>query len=327
MTPMEQPDEKTIPRRWRREGLFYYPLGLYFRETFGEAVRKVSVDAGFSCPNIDGTVGRGGCLFCDNLSFSPSRRQGLGDIDAQMDEGIRRISARYGTRKFIAYFQPSTNTYAPVERLAALYRRAVSHPQMVGLAIGTRPDALPDDVLDLIAEIGKKTWVSLEIGLQSAKDETLRFLNRGHDFAAFADAADRAQRRGIRLGVHLILGLPGETSDDLLRTARLVAAMNLHSLKLHNLYVVKRTPLADLFFKGEIQLPSCGDYAKMVVDFLEIFSPQTVIERLAGDAPRDFLIAPPWSGEKMTVRNAVEAEFRRRGTWQGRYFQREGERE
>ena len=305
---------------WRCKGHFYYPLGLYFRETFGEPVRKVSVDAGFSCPNVDGTVGTGGCVFCDNRSFSPSRRLGLPEIEDQIAEGIRRISARYKTRKFIAYFQPSTNTYAPPERLAVLYRRALAHPSVVGIAIGTRPDALPDTVLDVIAELANETWLSLEIGLQTAKDETLRFLHRGHDFASFADAVARAQKRGIRLGTHLILGLPGETDDDLLRTVRLTAAMNLHSVKLHNLYDEKNTPLAELYVKGAVTLPTCTDYARMVVDVLERFSPTTVIERIAGDAPVDFLIAPPWSGEKSTVRSGVEAEFRRRRTWQGRIF-------
>ena len=305
---------------WRQKGFCYYPLSLYFQETFGSPVRKVSVDAGFSCPNVDGTIGRGGCIFCDNRSFSPSRRLNLPKISDQIREGITRMSARYKTSKYIAYFQPSTNTYAPAGRLESLYREALAEPGIVGLAIGTRPDALTDEVLDLIAELGKETWVSLELGVQTACNSSLDFLNRGHHFDAVTDAAVRAKSRGIRLGAHFILGIPGESRDEILRTARLTASLGFHSIKLHNLYVVANTPLADLYATGKITLIDRNEYISSVVDFLEIFPPDVVVERLAGDAPREFLIAPRWSAEKGRVKECIEEEFRRRGTFQGVKF-------
>lgn len=305
---------------WRQQGFYYYPLSLYFQETFGSPVRKVSVDAGFSCPNVDGTIGRGGCIFCDNRSFSPSRRLNLPRISDQIREGITRMSARYKTSKYIAYFQPSTNTYAPADRLESLYREALAEPGIVGLAIGTRPDTLSDEVLDLIAELGRETWISLELGVQTACDASLDFLNRGHHFAAVTDAAARARARGIRLGAHFILGIPGEPRDETLRTARLAASLGFHSIKLHNLYVVADTPLAELYAAGKITLIDRDEYIHSVVDFLEFFPPDVVVERLAGDAPREFLVAPLWSGEKGRVKESVEMEFRRRGTFQGAKF-------
>ena len=301
----------------------YYRLSDYFRTVFGEPVRKVSVDAHFSCPNIDGTLGRGGCIFCNNRSFSPARRRELPTVTEQLNDGVARLSARYGTQKFIAYFQPSTNTYAPVERLAELYGEALKQEKIVGLAIGTRPDSLPEETLDLLAEISRKTWLSLEIGIQTIHDSSLKFLNRGHDFAAIDDAIQRARRRRLRLAAHIILGLPNETADDQIATADYIAAQNFHSVKLHNLYVVQNTPLARMWTEGKITLPTLEEYAERAVDFLERLSPQTVIERLAGDAPRAFLLAPEWSGRKNAAQTAVLAEFRRRGSFQGRLFSAE----
>lgn len=306
---------------WKQRGEYYFPLSLYLRETFGEPVRKISVDAGFSCPNVDGTVGHGGCIFCDNRSFSPARRMNLPDIDAQIQESARRMEARYKTQKYIAYFQPSTNTYAPAEKLEKLYRRALTHPNIVGIAIGTRPDSVPDDVLDLIANLSRETWVSLEFGVQTACEHSLRFLNRGHSFESFQDAMARSQKRGIRTGAHFILGIPGETIEDIRRTARLTATMGIHSIKLHNLYVVRETPLAALYEAGKAKLWPREDYVSAVADFLELYPPETVIERLAGDAPRDFLIAPDWSAVKANIKDSVIEEFKRRGTCQGAKFQ------
>lgn len=306
---------------WRQQGAHYFSLAEYFRGEFGFPVRKISIDAGFSCPNIDGTLSRTGCIFCNNRSFSPSRRLGAcAGITRQVDEAVLRLAVRGKGNHYIAYFQPATNTYAPVERLRPLFLAALENPHIVGLAIGTRPDTLPDDVLDLIAEISREHWVQLEIGLQSANDETLKFLNRGHDCAAFVDAVQRAAERKIRLGVHVILGIPPETADDRRRTAELVASLPIETIKLHNLCVVRNTPLADLWSAGEISLPSCAEYAAMAVDFLERQNPEAVIDRVAGDAPPEFLLAPDWSAKKHTVREMIRQEFQRRGTYQGKRF-------
>ena len=305
---------------WRVDGARYYSQSAYFRREFGAPVRKISVDAHFSCPNIDGTVGRGGCIFCDARSFSPGRQFGLEEIDAQIDDGIVKLKRRFDADKFIAYFQPSTNTHAPVETLERVYRAALRRPEIVGLAIGTRPDAVGEPVLDLLEELSRQTWLVLELGLQSSKDASLRAINRGHDYACFVDAVERARRRGLRLGVHLILGLPDETREDMLLTARRVAAMRFHSAKLHNLYVVRGTPLATLWRNGAVSIQSLDEYASCAADFLEVLSPETVVERLAGEATDEFLLAPEWTGIKHAGRNAIERELKRRGSWQGKYF-------
>lgn len=313
--------EEDVPF-WRRSGARYFPLSAYFKREFGGVTRKISVDAHFSCPNIDGTVGRGGCIFCDAASFSPSRFFGLDDLDAQIDDGIRQLRRRFNVDRFIAYFQPSTNTHAPLEELRRKYEIALRRPEVVGLAIGTRPDALGEPVLDLLAEIARKKWLALEIGLQSANDATLKFFNRGHDVATFVDAVRRAKARGLRLGTHVVLGAPGESRDDMRRTARLVAELGFHSLKLHHLYVVKNTKLARLWEAGEVSPPTLEDYAEAVVDFLELQSPETVIERIAGEAAPPFLLAPDWTAVKHAARNAVDVAFRRRDSWQGKFFKK-----
>lgn len=317
---MTSESSSSDPFFWRKDGLRYYGQSAYFRRVFGSTVRKISVDAHFSCPNIDGTVGRGGCIFCDARSFSPGRFFGLEDINAQIDDGIMKLQRRFNTDKFIAYFQPSTNTHAPVERLEEVFRAALTRPEIVGLAIGTRPDAVGEPVLELLEELSRETWLVLELGLQSSKDESLRFINRGHDYACFEDAVARAQRRNLRLGVHLILGLPGETREDNLLTARRVAAMRFHSVKLHNLYVVRNTRLAEMWNAGSVPIQPLEEYARYAADFLEVLPPDAVVERLAGEASEEFLLAPDWTARKHAGRNAIDQELRARNSWQGKYY-------
>jgi len=301
-------------------GLRYHSLNFFYQKKFGCRVWKVSVDGGFDCPNRDGTLGTGGCIFCDPASFSPSRRMALPSITAQVQEGIRRLAPRYGAERFVAYFQPATNTYGPPTRLEALYEEAISHPKVVGLAVGTRPDCVGDDVLDLLAHISRRTWLSVEYGLQTIHDRTLEWLQRGHHYDCFLDAADRSRRRGLKIGVHVILGLPGETHEDMRATARELARLRVGSVKIHNLYAVKNTPLADLVSRGEVSFPALHQYAGWVVDFLEELPPDCVVDRLSGDAPPEYLIGPSWCLGKSAVRAAVEAEFRRRDSWQGRNY-------
>lgn len=305
---------------WQKEGHRYFPLGMAMRKEFGEAVWKISVDAHFSCPNVDGTVGKGGCIFCNTHSFSPGRRMGLESISDQIEEGIRQMSRRHSVQKYIAYFQPSTNTYAPLDYLQKVYEEALKHPQIVGLAIGTRPDAVPDDVLDYLARLSRNHWISLELGIQSTKEESLLFLRRGHDFSCCIDAVHRVQDRNLRWGAHLILGLPGENHEDLLRTAKMIGSWNLSSIKFHHLYVVKNTVLADYWKAGKITLPSCSEYVEMVIDCLERLSPETVIDRLSGDMGPEYLIAPDWTAEKHRARQLIEKRLLERNTWQGKFF-------
>jgi radical SAM protein (TIGR01212 family) len=288
------------------------------RQQFGCNVWKVSVDAGFSCPNADGTAGTGGCLFCNTHSFAPSRRlTPCLTVHEQIAEGIRQLKRRYNVQKFIAYFQPSTNTYAHVKTLERAYRSALDHPEVVGLAIGTRPDALPDEVLCLLQKLSENHWIQLELGLQSIHQKTLDFLRRGHSYSAFLDAFQRLRQRHIRIGVHLILGIPGETRSDVRATADTMAALQPESVKLHHLYVVKETPLAELWSAGRITLPPLAEYAGLVADFLERQSPELVVERISGEADIDYLLAPDWTSIKHAARNAVDQEFRRRNSFQG----------
>ena len=307
---------------WFAASLRYHTLNWFLRRKFGCRVWKVSVDAGFTCPNVDGTVGTGGCIFCNIRSFSPSRRLAGRSIAAQIDEGVKGYRRRAAGERFLAYFQPATNTYAPVERLRAVFEEAAAHPDVVGLAIGTRPDCVPDRVLDLLSALAERTWVVVEYGLQTIHERSLAWLNRGHGYGAFLDAAARTRARRLPFGVHLILGLPGETHEDMLATARAVAASGAHSIKLHNLHAVCDTPLAGLVERGSVDLPELEQYAASVVDFLELTPPECVVERLGGFAPPEYLIAPRWCLDKSAVRKAVDLEFVRRGSWQGKHYVR-----
>ncbi len=309
-----------LPQNWRAAGLRYYAYNYYLRQRFGHRVQKVSVDAGFTCPNVDGTVAIGGCTFCDNRSFSPSRRLPRQTLSEQIDEGIRRLKRRYDCDHFMAYFQPATNTYAPVARLRRVYDEALAHPKIVALAIGTRPDCVPDEVLDLLSEIAQNTYLSVEYGMQTMHDRSLDWMNRGHHHDSFLDAMERSRGRGFEICAHVILGLPGESHDDMLATARELARLRVDAVKIHNLYAVRRTPLAEQVERGDVHLMSRRDYVRTLVDVLELLPPTTIVERVSGDAPPDYFIGPAWCLDKPAVRLAIEEEFNHRNTWQGRRF-------
>jgi hypothetical protein len=308
---------------WRAAGLRYYQYNFFLRQKFGERVQKVSLDAKFTCPNVDGTVARGGCTFCDNRSFSPSRREPKSSIADQLQTGIAKLKRRYDVNQFIAYFQPATNTYAPVERLRTLYASAFTDPRVVGMAVGTRPDCVPDDVLDLLLEFARRTFVSVEFGLQTIHDRALDWMNRGHHYDAFLDAIARCReafaRRGARFEIcaHLILGLPGESHADMLATAKEVARLRLDAVKIHNLYVVQNTALADQYQAGTVRLLEREEYISSVVDVLEILPPDCLVERISGEAPPQYFLAPAWALDKPAIRMALEREFLRRDSYQG----------
>ena len=249
---------------WHAAGLRYYSQSFFLGKKFGRRIWKISLDAGCTCPNRDGTLGTAGCIFCDPESFSPSRRLRLGSIAAQLEEGIRRVGQRHAAAEgFAAYFQPATNTYGPLARLRRLYEEALANPQVVGLAVGTRPDCVGDAVLDTLADLAGRTWVTLELGLQTSHDRTLDWLQRGHHMDAFLDAARRSRQRGLPVGVHMILGLPGESREDMLATARQVARLEVNSVKLHKLYAVRGTRLAEMLAAGEVRLPEREEYVSI----------------------------------------------------------------
>lgn len=307
----------SIPDDFPR-GRRYRALSAHLKQRFGTAVRSVTLDAGFTCPNVDGTVTTGGCVYCDNRSFSPNRRLPRATLRAQLDRGISILSRRYGAERFIAYFQAGTNTHGPVEKLRRLYDEALSEPRVVGLAIGTRPDSVPDPVLDLLEGYARKVPVFLELGLQTIHDRSLDWMNRGHHADVFFDAVERCRGRGLSLCAHVILGLPGESRDDMLATADALAGLPVEGVKVHNLYVVKDTPLEEMYRGGEVTLFGLEEYVSMVCDFLERLSPNQIIHRLSGDAPPNYLVAPSWCLEKPTLLRAIDAELLRRGSWQGK---------
>jgi radical SAM protein (TIGR01212 family) len=307
---------------WRAAGHRYFTYNFFLRQVFGHRVQKVSVDAGFTCPNVDGTKAKGGCVFCDNRSFSPSRRIRIREVTGQIDDSIVRIKRRYNVEHFLAYFQPATNTYAPVERLRPLYEEALAHPQVVGMAIGTRPDCVPDDVLDLLSEIAERTYLSIEYGMQTIHNRSLEWMNRAETHEDFLDAMKRSCDRGFEICAHVMLGLPGESHDDMLATARELARLKVDAVKIHNLYCVKNTPLADQVAAGEVTLIEQDEYLSTLVDFLELLPPTTIVERISGEAPPDFFVGPAWCLDKPKVKAAFEQELQRRDTWQGRLWER-----
>jgi uncharacterized protein len=300
-------------------GRRFYPYSQFLRERFGCRVYKLTVDAGFTCPNRDGTRGHGGCIYCENSSFSPAAGSRLSVRD-QVEKEIRLARERYGAHKFIAYFQPFSNTYAPVEKLRALHAEALSVDGVVGLSIGTRPDCVPPPVLDYLGELAGRTHLWVEYGLQTSHDVTLQLVNRGHSFAEFEDAVRRTQGRGIFICVHLILGLPGEDREMIRQTAERLARLGVDGVKLHHLHVVRNTVLAGMHAEGRVKLLELGEYVQLCADVLERLPPWTVLQRFVGDVQGDSLIAPKWNEGKLRVLEAIQEELSRRGTRQGAWF-------
>lgn len=288
-------------------------FGQYMLRRHGERVHKVAIDAGFTCPNRDGTKGTGGCTFCNNSSFSPNGREQK-PVSEQIAAGRRVIAKRTGARRYIAYFQAYTNTYADPAYLDRLYRAALVEPDVVGLSVGTRPDCVPDAVLDLLAGYQSEGFdVWLELGLQSSFDETLRKVNRGHDFAEYRRAVRAAHLRGLRVCTHLILGLPGETAWHNKVTLNRVLELGVEGLKLHPLHVVKGTRLANEWRRGEYQALPLPAYVHLAADLIECTPPEIVFHRLTGTAPANLLLAPDWCAHKWIVLNALAEELRIRG--------------
>ncbi|MEO1524092.1 MAG: TIGR01212 family radical SAM protein [Planctomycetota bacterium] len=307
---------------WQREGLVYNAFGASLKRRFGGRIQRVSIDAGFTCPNVDGAVARGGCNFCDNRSFSPSRRVRLKRVSEQLQRGIESVRHRYKqVQGFLAYFQPATNTYAPVDQLEEVFRLALKeHPDIVGLAIGTRPDCVPDAVLELFETLAKEHYVSVEYGMQTMHQPGLDWMNRAHTHDHMINAIERSRDRGFECCVHIILGIPGETHEMMMQTADEVAKLRCDAVKLHNLYAVEGTPLGEQVRVGELEMMERDAYVQTVVDFLERLPPEMVIERISGEAPAGYLIAPAWCAEKSKLKLDIENEFHRRGTRQGNRF-------
>lgn len=298
----------------------YNDLNTYLRSLFGCRVQKITVDAGLSCPNRDGRVSTGGCIFCNARgSGTGAHTRGL-TITDQLLQGKKYLARRYKAKKFLAYFQSFSNTYAPIDKLQKLYDEALAVEDIVGLSIGTRPDCVDLPVLELLQDYAGHHLIWIEYGLQSASDKTLELINRGHDVQCFKDAVSATLNRGIKICAHVILGLPGETRSDILQTARTISDLGIDGVKLHLLYVVKGTPLEALYRQGDYRCLEQQAYIDLVCDFLERIPPEMVIQRLTGDPHPEELVAPQWSREKTETIRKINETLERRDSWQGSKF-------
>lgn len=295
----------------------YTAFSEYLKEKYGEKVYKITVDAGFSCPNRDGTISKGGCIFCDESgSFSKAHSSELG-IKNQIITGISALNTRFGAQKFLAYFQAFTNTNAPTEKLKKIYDSAFCDERILGISIGTRPDCVDNEKLDLIASY-KNPW--LELGLQSTHDITLKKINRGHDYKCFLNAYELAKQKGIKVCVHMVLGLQDETKEMMLESAKRLAKLEIDGIKLHMLTVLDDAPLSKIYKEKPFELLDMRSYCELVCDFLELLPPKTTIHRLAGSGYSKTLIAPKWVNNKFETLNLIDEIFEQRKSKQGAKF-------
>lgn len=296
----------------------YRKLNPFMREMFGEKVFRVGLCGGFTCPNRDGVRGEGGCIFCNTLSSNPLGYEEGMTLTEQLDNGAEYVRHRHHAHKFIAFFRDYTSTYGSAKELENMYREAISYPGVVGLALSTRPDCLSDEVVSVLETLAKETFLMVEVGVQSAKEESLLYINRCHTVEESSDALSRLKEAGIYSSVHVILGIPGEDMDDMLKTAQFVIDSGASAVKLHNLHVVKATKLEELYNDGQVKLLTFDEYVDTAICFLEHLPPSIVIQRTTGEAPRNLTVAPDWSINKIKVVNTIIAKMDSRDTWQGK---------
>lgn len=295
----------------------YYTYDCYLKRRFGKKCVKIALDGGFTCPNIDGKISSGGCIFCSEKGSGDHTPPCNIPLEDQFMQGKALVSSKWSDVFYIPYFQAHTNTYAPITVLKEKFDRAIELPDTVGLSISTRPDCLEDDVIEYLSELSEKTYLTVELGLQSANDKTLKLINRGHSYADFVNGYNKLKKKNINVCIHIINGLPGEDYHDMMHTASCVADLHPHALKIHLLYILKNTPLATMFMRGDFKALEREEYVKTVCDQLELLPKDIVIERLTGDGVKDDLIAPLWSTKKTIVTNEIDKELVKRGSFQG----------
>ena len=300
----------------------YNDFSSYFKKMFSERVQKVSIDAGFTCPNRNGTKGVGGCTYCNNKTFKPTYTNLNNSVTNQIQDGVDFFSKKYKAMKFLAYFQAYTNTYAPFDDLKKMYEEALQHPKIIGLVISTRPDTISTELLDYLAELSKIFYVMVEFGLESHLDKSLQLINRGHTFNDSVWALQETAKRGINNCAHMILGLPGETREELLEQAKIISKLPVKNLKLHQLQIHKGTLLEKQYSKNpeKFNLFTSENYIELVVDYLELLNPEIIVERFISEAPPEMLIAPKWGLKNFEFVAKVEKRLKQRNTWQGRLF-------
>ena len=308
------------------EDVFYYnEFGAYLRGIFGCKVQKIPLDGGFTCPNRDGKVGRGGCTYCNNQTFNPAYCHRHLPVREQMLEGISFFANKYPEMRYLAYFQAYTNTYASLAILKQRYEDALAVDGCVGIVIGTRPDCMPEELLDYLQQLAKRTFVLVEYGIESVNDATLLRINRGHDYACAVDAVERTAARGIPVGAHIILGLPGEDKKELMRQAVVLSRLPLTTLKLHQLQLIRGTQMAAEYAEcpDDFSLFGVDDYIETVIDYIERLRPDLVLERFASQSPKELLIAPDWGLKNHELVDKIKRRMRERSTYQGRLFEGE----
>lgn len=298
-------------------GKRYNQYSAHLKQKFGVKVYKVTLDAGFSCPNRDNTISSEGCIFCDESgSFSQAHSNQL-SVEKQLETGIETLSERFKAKKFMSYFQAYSNTYKPVNELEKIYKSALKHPDIVGLSIGTRPDCIDKEKLKLISEFKDDYYTWIEYGLQSIHDKTLKIINRGHDFDCFLKAYELSKEVGLNVCAHVILNLPGETKEDMLKTAEKIAELKVDGVKIHMLCALEGTLVSEMYKESKISFMSEEEYINLCCDFLEILPPETTIHRLAGNGLRTELIAPRWIQKKLDALNKIDRELERKNSYQG----------
>lgn len=305
------------------DGKRYHSLNYFLRKKFGEKVFKISLDAGFTCPNRDGSISKGGCIFCSPRG-SGDFTIALDDISMQFDEAKAIMMKKWKTGKYIAYFQAYTNTYAPASVLRERYYSIMNKENLVGIAIATRPDCLPHDVIELLKEINEITYLWVELGLQTVNEDTTKLINSGYTLNSYIDSVKNLKEAGIDIVTHCILGLPGENREDMMKTVDFIANTGTQGIKLHLLHLLKDTPMVELYEKGQLVLLEKDEYVDLIVDAVEKIPKEMVIHRLTGDGPRKTLIGPKWSLNKWEVLNAIDDRFIERDTWQGKKYNKNG---
>lgn len=294
----------------------------YIKEKLGYRVNKLSVDMGFTCPNRDGNLAVGGCVYCNNDSFVPPYARARFSMHQQITNGMDYLKKRFKAEKFIVYFQSYTNTYDSVEKLEEMYRNALKYEDVIGIAVGTRSDCIDEEKISMFEELAKDYYVSLEFGIESIYDKTLEFMNRGHDYQSVLDAIEMSKGRGFEIGAHIIVGMPTETKEEMLAMAGEVSSLGIDVFKVHNLHIVRNTPLARMYRKEPFSLFNFEEYIDFIIEFLERLSPDMVIERLFTDTPHQLLIAPDWGKSHLQILQAIETELERKDTYQGRLYQK-----
>ena len=301
----------------------YRDFTSYLSESFPFKVQKISINAGFTCPNRDGTKGRGGCTYCNNKSFSPDYSPRIKTVFEQLEEGIEFFSHKYTEMKYLAYFQSYTNTYESVEKLIDLYEEALAYPNVVGLVVSTRPDCMPSELLDYFEMISAKHFVLIEYGVESTLNKTLERVNRQHTFEESCETITKTAQRGIAVGAHMILGLPGESRDEILSHATTLSALPLTTIKVHQLQIIKGTAMAKEYklLPESFHIFQLEEYIDLCVDFSELLKPDFYIDRFASQSPKDMLIAPDWGVKNHELTQRIIKRFKERNTFQGRLHQ------